>query len=99
MPKASTAPTYRGQPIDFVIDVRSRLEFWLGHLDGAICIPVDAIAAELPKRQDVGKKAKILLYCASGARSHAAERQLRALGYHNVIDGGAMTAAATKYAS
>ena len=85
------------QPVDFVIDVRSKLEFWLGHLDGAICIPVDAIAAELPQRPEIGKASRILLYCASGARSQAAEAQLRSLGYRNVTDGGGMSVAAAKY--
>ena len=96
--KATASPTYRGQPVDVVIDVRSKLEFWLGHLDGAICMSVDSIAAELPKRGEIAKTAKILLYCASGARSQAATVQLRSLGYRNVTDGGAMSVAATKYA-
>jgi rhodanese-related sulfurtransferase len=101
MKTARTAPpaTYRGQPVDVVIDVRTKLEFWLGHLDHAICIPVDTIATELPKRVEIGKGARILLYCASGARSQAAAAQLTLLGYRNVIDGGGMSAAAAKYSA
>ena len=37
-------PSFRRQPIDVVLDVRSRIEFWFGHLDGATCIPVDTLA-------------------------------------------------------
>ena len=99
MTDAAHTPTYRGQPVDVVIDVRSKLEFWLGHLDGAICISVDSIATELPKRTAISTTAKILLYCASGARSQAAAAQLKSLGYRNVTDGGAMSVAATKYSA
>lgn len=94
---AGDTPTWRGRPVDAVIDVRSRLEFWLGHLDGATCIPVDVIAERLPKHADIGKDARILLYCASGARSAAAATELRRLGYRNVTDAGAMSAAARDY--
>lgn len=92
-----SGPTYRGSPVDAVIDVRSKLEFWLGHLDGAACIPVDVIATELPKRADIAKHAKILVYCASGGRSAAAAAQLASIGYTSVIDGGGVAQAATKY--
>ena len=96
--KANPKPRFRGEPVDAVIDVRSKLEFWLGHLDGATCIPVDVVADELPKRSEITKRATILVYCASGGRSAAAAAQLRSAGYTNVIDGGGMSQAATKYA-
>ena len=95
--QVSSKPTFRGQPVDAVIDVRSKLEFWMGHIDGATCIPVDVIGSHLPMRSDIAKNAKILLYCASGARSAAATAELRALGYKNVIDGGGISTAAAKY--
>ncbi len=94
---AGTTPKWRGRPVDAVIDVRSRLEYWLGHLDGATCIPVDVIAERLPELAHIGKDAKILLYCASGARSAAAATELRALGYRHVTDAGAMSDAARDY--
>ena len=59
--------------------------------------PVDVIATELPKRADIAKNAKILVYCASGGRSAAAAAQLGSLGYTSVIDGGGVSQAATKY--
>jgi rhodanese-related sulfurtransferase len=80
-----------------VIDVRSKLEYWLGHLDGATCIPVDVVAQRLGERADVGPGTRIMLYCASGARSAAAAAQLRAQGFRNVTDAGAMAAAAQEY--
>jgi phage shock protein E len=93
----ANGPTFRGRPVDFVIDVRSRLEYWMGHLDGAVCIPADRIGEELPGRAGVSVDSQILLYCASGARSAAAAATLRALGYRRVTDGGAMRAALSEY--
>lgn len=92
-------PTFRSKPIDIVIDVRSRLEFWLGHLDGAICIPVGSIAEGISVRADVTKDSRVLLVCASGARSAIAADTLRRLGYRRVTDGGAYTSARSEYAA
>ena len=94
---ARNVPTYKGRPIQFVIDVRSRLEYWLGHLDGAICIPLDVLAVKLPKKQGITPDSRILVYCASGARSAVAAKQLKASGYPHVTDAGAMSSAADHY--
>lgn len=91
-------PSYRRKPIDLVVDVRSRLEFWLGHLQGASCIPVGKLADVIPKREGVTPDTRILVYCASGARSAAAAGILRSLGYRHVTDGGGMAAARADYA-
>ena len=94
---SSVGRSYQGRPVDFVIDVRSKLEFWLGHLEHATCIPVDVVGPELSKRRNVPTDARVLVYCASGGRSAAAAAELRALGYRNVTDGGAMSAAARHF--
>jgi phage shock protein E len=86
------APRYRGEPVDLVVDVRSRLEFWMGHLPGAVCIPIDSLPEGLDGR-GVSSKSRILVYCASGARSATAAGQLRAAGYRNVVDGGGLAEA------
>ncbi|MCC7194065.1 MAG: rhodanese-like domain-containing protein [Gemmatimonadaceae bacterium] len=86
---AATVATFRGRKVDLVVDVRSRIEFWLGHLDGAVCIPVGSVARRLAD-DALDRKACILVYCASGARSAAAAQELRAAGYGNVVDGGGM---------
>ena len=83
-----TMPTFRGKPLDLVVDVRSHLEYWMGHLPGAVCIPVQKIAEELPRRDDVKPGSRILVYCASGARSASATEILKSLGYTRVMDGG-----------
>lgn len=84
-------PRFRGAPVDFVIDVRTRLEFWTGHLPGAICVPVDQLPAALEDRGEVTKSNRILVYCGSGKRSETAAETLRAAGYKNVVDGGGLS--------
>lgn len=93
----SAAVTFRGTPVDFVVDVRSKLEFWTGHLPGAVNIPVDRIPAGLTGHPDVSPASRILVYCASGGRSAAAASVLRAAGYKHVIDGGGIAAARAQY--
>jgi phage shock protein E len=86
-------PSFRNAPVDAVIDVRSRLEFWLGHLPGAECVPVDALPAGLDSAKGVSKSSRILVYCASGARSAMAKQVLQQAGYTNVVDGGGYASA------
>jgi phage shock protein E len=86
-------PSYRGTPIDLLVDVRSRLEFFLGHLDGAVCIPHDRLPDTLSDHDGISTKSRIVLYCASGARSAAAAQALRAAGYSKVTDAGPMSEA------
>lgn len=81
-------PTFRAKPVDAVIDVRSKVEFWLGHLDGAVCVPVDQLPDGLAKHPHITKQSALLVYCASGMRSASAAQILRASGYTNVVDGG-----------
>ena len=90
-------PTYRRQPVDVVIDVRSHLEFWLGHLKGAICIPGSALPEAMSKHPEIAKDARILVYCASGARSATAVGMLRAQGYRSVTDAGGISKARESY--
>lgn len=90
-------PSFRNKPVDVVLDVRSRIEFWMGHLHGATCIPVDKIAEVVPKLDNVTKDSRILVYCASGARSAAAAGTLKSLGYRRIIDGGGIDSARQAY--
>ena len=89
-------PTFRNRPVDAVIDVRSKLEFWMGHLPGATNVPVD----RLPDGLDtlgLTPTSRILVYCASGGRSAQAASVLKAAGYRNVVDGGGMGAASQDF--
>ncbi|MFW5796666.1 MAG: FAD-dependent oxidoreductase, partial [Alkalispirochaeta sp.] len=71
-----------------VIDVRTPMEFSMGAYPGAINLSLD----ELPDRAgDLGSKdRKIILYCASGARSAYGQRILEQLGFTNVHNGGSL---------
>lgn len=90
-------PTFRSTPVDAVIDVRTKVEFWLGHPPGARCAPVDS----LPEGLDtlgLPRDARILVYCASGGRSAMARQILEAAGYTQVTDGGGYADAKAEYA-
>jgi phage shock protein E len=93
----SSRHTYRGLSNDITIDVRSRLEFWLGHLPGAVNMPLGSLAERLADHVELSKESRIVLYCASGMRSATAAQQLRALGYKRVTDAGAMAVAGAEY--
>jgi phage shock protein E len=84
---------YNGTPQDLLVDVRSRIEYFLGHLEGAVNIPVDSLPDALAARPGIDSDSRIVLYCASGARSAAAAAALRAAGFRRVTDAGGMSAA------
>lgn len=90
MTSGRSTPRFRGARVDLVIDVRSRLEFWMGHLPGAVCIPAGRLPDALAARDDITSSSRILVYCASGTRSATAAATLRTAGYANVVDGGAL---------
>jgi rhodanese-related sulfurtransferase len=81
-------PTYRQRPYDLLLDVRSKLEFWLGHLPGAVCIAHDRLPEGLAGQPGIAKTSRIVVYCASGARSAAATQALQRAGYTKVTDAG-----------
>ena len=84
----------------FLLDVRVPTEYDLGHIEGAILIPLrDAFGSTLNSDQFLearmkelphNKNTKILVYCKSGARSAAASSLLVDAGYKKVynIEGG-----------
>jgi rhodanese-related sulfurtransferase len=93
----SQSAKFRGKPVDVVLDVRSKLEFWMGHLDGAVCVPVDRIPDGMGVIAGLTPASRILVYCASGARSAAATARLKAAGFVNVVDGGGIAAAQQEF--
>lgn len=88
---------YRNKQVDAVIDVRSRVEYFFGHLPGSVCIPLDALAPAIAERADLTPDSSILVVCASGARSASATELLHGLGYRHVVDGGPYTDARHHY--
>jgi rhodanese-related sulfurtransferase len=81
-------PKFRNRKVDVVIDVRSHVEYFFGHLPGAVCMPVGGIDRAIAERSDITTESQILVYCASGARSAAAAETLKRMGYRRVVDGG-----------
>jgi phage shock protein E len=89
-PKCTSAPDVRElvEQGGLLVDVRSPLEFDAGHLPGALNMPIEELESRLVELTD--KHRAIVLYCRSGRRSALAAEQLRARGYSNVHDLGAM---------
>lgn len=69
-----------------ILDVRSKGEFFGGHVKNAINIPVDQLSNNLSKLKDKNKC--IVCCCASGMRSGTAKRILESQGYKAVFNAG-----------
>lgn len=66
-----------------LVDVRSAGEFASGSAPGALNVPIGELAQALQAKQ-LDTERDVLLFCASGARSAAAARQLQAAGFSKV---------------
>jgi phage shock protein E len=66
-----------------VLDVRTDMEYKLGHYPEAVHIPTAKLADEVEGRLP-DKQSGILVYCNTGQRSRAAADMLKAKGYKNV---------------
>ena len=74
-----------------IVDVRTKEEYDIDHIEGAINIPYDTIDENV----DLDKEKTILVYCKSGARSNKAYQTLKNLGF-DVIDLGSYENAKNK---
>ncbi len=73
----------RGITDSFVLDVRTKEEYDLGSIDGALNINVDDLRNHLKK---IPKDKKIMIYCGVGLRGYVATRILRQNGYDDVYN-------------
>ncbi|MGL5618513.1 MAG: DsrE/DsrF/DrsH-like family protein, partial [Tannerellaceae bacterium] len=73
-----------------LLDVRTKEEFELGHIEGAINIPVDNLRNSL---QTLNPKQDIIVYCAIGLRGYLAYRILEQNGFTAIrnLSGGYKT--------
>lgn len=73
---------HKATPNSFLIDVRTKNEYRMGHVPGSINMPLETI--------DINKvpKGKLYLYCHSGGRSSEAARYLKANGFDAKNIGG-----------
>jgi len=85
--------SFAGDPL--WIDVRTAAEFNAGHVDEAVNIPYDEIAAGIGAL-DVGENEVIYVYCRSGRRSGIAKDTLEGLGYSQVFNIGGLEDALKK---
>ena len=77
-----------------ILDVRSKDEYFTGHIKDSINIPVNELNNNLSKLKDKNKC--IICCCASGMRSGAAKRILESKGYKAVFNGGGWNALQNK---
>jgi len=77
-----------------LLDVRTPGEFASGHIPGATLVPVQEIEKAIAAIGD--KDRPVVAYCASGGRSAAATRFLREQGFTKVVNGGGVSALASK---
>jgi phage shock protein E len=68
------------------IDVRTTEEFAMGHIDGAINIPLDRLQQNI--QVVAAMQGPKILYCRSGGRSSMAVSLLKQHGIANVENGG-----------
>ena len=66
-----------------VLDVRTDMEYKLGHYPEAVHIPTAKLAEEMEIKLP-NKNVGILVYCNTGQRSRYAADMLKAKGYKNV---------------
>jgi sulfur-carrier protein adenylyltransferase/sulfurtransferase len=64
-----------------IIDVREPYEWQIAHIPGARLVPLDRIAAEIPR---LDKRRETILYCKAGVRSMYAAQQLADAGVSEV---------------
>ena len=70
-----------------VVDVRTREEYDVGHIENAVLVPNESIGSEMPEALP-DKESTLLVYCRSGRRSKDAAQKLLALGYQSIYDFG-----------
>ena len=77
-----------------IIDVRSEVEFYSGHIEKSLNIPLGELSSKLDQFKD--KNQPIITCCASGMRSAGAAKILSAKGYTNVVNGGGWSSLESK---
>ncbi|MBN1788870.1 MAG: FAD-dependent oxidoreductase [Bacteroidales bacterium] len=74
----------------FLLDIRTREEFQLGSIEGAVNIPLDELR---PRLEELPHDKKIVTFCGVGLRAHVACRILMQSGFNEVynLSGGLKT--------
>jgi len=64
-----------------VVDVRTAGEYQMGHIPGAINVPVDQLGASAASWD---RNATYVVYCATGARSATAVETMKSMGFGSI---------------
>jgi phage shock protein E len=80
--------TIINQPDTIIIDVREPFEYAMGHVEGAVNIPLGTIPSRVEEFRNM--EAPLVLYCRSGNRSGQAVGFLRANGIEEIFNGGSL---------
>lgn len=85
----------KNDPQLIIVDTRTSAEYEMGHVEGALNIPVDDLRDRL---DEIPKDKKIVVYCAVGLRGYIASRILSQKGYDvaNLVGGYKIYSIATK---
>lgn len=76
-------------PNTVYVDVRTEMEFEMGHVPGCVNIPLDQIPARWEEIKGIGD-VPVIFYCRSGNRSGHAVGYLKQLGVANIFNGGGL---------
>ena len=71
--------------IKTIIDVRTKIECFLGKIEGSVNIPLDQIPNNVEKIREMQP---VIICCAAGVRSAQAVAFLKNNGIENIYDGG-----------
>jgi len=80
----------RTTPDAIILDVRTKEEYDMGHLENAVLLPYDQIPA-LANNILPNKDTPILIYCRAGRRSVIAAHYLVHMGYTRIYEFGGLT--------
>ncbi len=72
-----------------VVDVRSKLEYLIGHAKGSVNIPLGQLSAHVDELRQV--EGPVVVCCASGARSGQAKAMLEGAGLKQIYNAGPWT--------
>jgi len=75
----------RDGSIEYVVDIRTQLEYNSGHYPHSLHIPVSSLSKEKIELYIPYKTASILVYCNTGQRARYAANLISEYGYTNVV--------------
>lgn len=74
----------KNKKYNVILDVRTQLEYNMGHFPTSLNIPVASIEKRTLEQVIPNKDASILIYCNTGQRARYASEQLEKYGYKNI---------------